>query len=355
MRRYSGATDQGSTNVIKLKTDLVKRHIFTKKMKKFLITGGSGFIGTNLIQALLEDGITVLNIDRVKPKRDDHIPYWKSLDILDARTLESLVTEFDPEVIVHLAAVTDLYGKTLDYYQSNIQGTQNIIDIAEKLPSLKNVIYTSSMYVCRPGYIPRNYDDYNPHTVYGESKVQGELLVKALKNPRHKWTIIRPTSIWGPWFGMPYLDFFNIVYQGKYFDFNNTCSKTYGYIDNTVDQIRMLIDVNTHGKTYYLGDPEIQISEWANEISLLMGKGPIRKIPFFVIRTAALTGDALGLIGVKFPMTSFRLSNMTTNNILPLADIYAVAGQPKVSRREGVMRTLTWLAKHKGYVLPSRT
>lgn len=320
-------------------------------MKKFLVTGGSGFIGTNFVDALLKEGISVLNLDFSKPLKTEHTSCWKQVDILDYTLLESEILKFDPEIIVHFAAVTDLNGKTAEYYSANTRGTQNIINIAKKLTNLKKVIFTSSMYVCRPGYIPKNYDDFNPHTLYGESKVAGEKLVKAIRDPKFEWIIIRPTSIWGPWFGIPYIDFFNIVYKGRYFDFGRTCTKTYGFVDNAVFQIRKLIDTSgLHRKTFYIGDiPAIQISEWANEISLEMGKGPIRKIPFFVMRTAATVGDVLTRLKIKFPITSFRLSNMTTNNILPLEDLVAVTGPVPVSRLDGVKKTIAWLIDHKDY------
>jgi nucleoside-diphosphate-sugar epimerase len=320
-------------------------------MKKFLVTGGSGFIGTNLMDAFLSQGYQVVNLDSTKPAKSQHLPYWKQIDILDYTGLEAEITRFDPEVIVHLAAVTDLDGKTADYYNANTKGTQNIVDISKKLRSLKRVIYTSSMYVCKPGFIPKNYDEYKPHTVYGESKVEGERIVKGIKDAAYSWVIIRPTSIWGPWFNIPYIDFFNIVYQGKYFDFGSACTKTYGFVDNTVFQIQKLIEAdNVQGRVFYLGDyPPIQISQWANEISLAMGKGAIKKIPFFLIRAAALAGDVLSAASIKFPITSFRLTNMTTDNILPLDDLYSITGPTPVNRLNGVKKTISWLVEHKGF------
>ncbi len=325
-------------------------------MKKVLVTGGSGFIGTNLVDALLQEGNVVVSLDRVKPLKDSHLPVWKQVDILDFGKLEAEILKFDPEIILHLAAVADLNGTTMAHYSANVEGTQNIVDIAGKVPSLKKVIFTSSMYVCKPGYIPKNYDEYKPHTLYGESKVQGEKIVKAIRNSAYSWVIIRPSSIWGPWFNVPYLDFFNVVYQGKYFDIGNTCTKTYGFVDNTVYQLLRLVAAdNVHGKTFYLGDlPATPISEWANEISMEMGKGKIKKIPFFVIRLAAFAGDILTKAKIKFPITSFRLSNMTTDNVLPLKDLYAQVGKPPVSRVEGVKKTIAWLVEHKGYQIKSK-
>ncbi|MCC9167212.1 NAD-dependent epimerase/dehydratase family protein [Pontibacter harenae] len=320
-------------------------------MTRLLVTGGSGFIGTNLVEQLVKKGYEVLNIDTARPLNEVHFQYWSQIDILDFDSLQSKIQEFNPEIIVHLAAVTDLNGKNLEYYKANTEGTKNIIEISNKLPLLKKVIFTSSMYVCKPGYIPQNYNDYKPHTLYGESKVEGEKIVKAVKDTHYSWTIVRPTSIWGPWFNIPYIDFFNIVYQGKYFDFGNTCTKTYGFVDNTVYQIEKIIAADhLHGKTFYLGDyTPIQISEWANEISLEMGKGPIKRIPFFLIQGAAWIGDVLSKMNLKFPISSFRLTNMTTNNVLPLNDLFEVTGTLPVNRHEGVRNTIEWLVDVKGY------
>ncbi|HEX6890121.1 MAG TPA: NAD(P)-dependent oxidoreductase, partial [Chryseolinea sp.] len=98
-------------------------------MKKFLVTGGSGFIGTNFVDALLKDGLTVLNLDASQPLKTEHTACWKQVDILDYPSIESEILKFDPDIIVHLAAVTDLNGTTAEYYSANTRGTQNIINI----------------------------------------------------------------------------------------------------------------------------------------------------------------------------------------------------------------------------------
>ena len=319
-------------------------------MDKILITGGSGFIGINLINSVSKK-YNVLNIDKHPPAYTKQKEYWKEIDILDNNKLEKEILAFDPDYIIHLAAVTDLNGKDNSYYLANVEGTRNVAKICEKLNHLKKVVFTSSMYVCRPGYIPLNYDDYRPHTLYGESKVQSELVVKNIINPTFKWVIIRPTSIWGPWFGVPYIDFFSIVYSGKYFDFGRTCSKTYGYVENTIFQIeKILLSDSANFKTMYVGDnPPIQISEWASEISLEFQGRKIRKVPFYVIKAASIVGDLFLKLSIKFPISSFRLYNMTTNNIFPLNEIYEIANEIPVSRLEGTKRTINWLKSEKGY------
>ena len=320
-------------------------------MDKLLVTGGSGFIGINLINSLSRR-YSILNIDKKPPDDVKQKIYWKEIDVLDYNALENEILNFGPDYIIHLAAITDLNGNNSDYYITNVEGTRNMVKICGRLNQLKKVIFTSSMYVCRPGYIPLDYSDYKPHTLYGESKVQSELVVKNIAHQTFKWVIIRPTSIWGPWFGIPYVDFFSIVYAGKYFDFGRACSKTYGYVENTIFQIeKILLADNADFKTMYLGDnPPIQISEWANEISLEFGGRKIKTIPFFMIKAASVLGDLFSKLSIKFPITSFRLSNMTTNNILPLHEIYEIATEVPVSRLEGTKRTINWLKSEKGYL-----
>jgi nucleoside-diphosphate-sugar epimerase len=320
-------------------------------MKKILVTGGSGFIGTNLIASLLADNYEVLNLDKVAPRNSAQHAVWQQVDILDYDNLRKAVVAFSPEAIIHLAAVTDLDGTTAEYYSANTLGVENLLKVAAELPTLARVLLASSMYVCKPGYIPKDYNEYKPHTLYGKSKVEGELIVKNSPKNNFEWVLFRPTSIWGPWFGIPYIDFFTVVYQGRYFDFGGTCTKTYGYVDNAVYQLKkLLVAPGVHGKTFYIGDkPPIPIAEWANEVSAEMGKGKIKKIPYVAIQAAATVGDILGKFGIKFPMTSFRLANMQTDNVLPLDALYEITGESPVSRKAGVRNTVQWLREHKGY------
>lgn len=316
-------------------------------MKKILITGGSGFIGTNLIEdIILLKQYKVQNIDISTPKIQSHISRWKEIDIRNLELLEKTIIDFNPNIVIHLAARTDLRGKLVQDYDTNTSGVSNLIHVLNKLKSLEKVVFASSMYVCEPGYKPKNFDDYNPHTLYGESKVQTEQIIKSAKL-NFTWAIIRPTSIWGPWFGEPYADFFKIVMSRKYFHMGSkACSKTYGYIDNTVYQIISLLEASPekiNKKVFYLGDwPAYNISEWANEIADYIGI-KIPRIPFLLFKVAGWGGDVLKMVGVKFPMTSFRLKNMTTDNIHDLSQIQEIAPNPPVNRVEGVKKTANWI------------
>ena len=315
-------------------------------MSKILITGGSGFIGTNLIESLKGTDAKILSIDIEKPKIESHTWIWRQVDIRDKEALMNAVAEFQPEYVIHLAARTDLNGKTLQDYDANMQGVSNLWDALESVSCLKRVVLASSMYVCEPGYMPKDFEDYAPHTLYGESKVETERRIKE-RNPQFIWSIIRPTSIWGPWFGEPYNRFFHIVLRHMYFHMGKrACRKTYGYVDNAVYQIMSILKADAekvNKKVFYLGDYEpYDITEWANEIAKEAGIW-IPRIPYWCFVCAGWVGDLLKKFGFNFPMTSFRLHNMTTDNVHNLEPVRAVAPNLPVTRIEGTKRTLDWI------------
>lgn len=320
-------------------------------MNKILITGGCGFIGTNLINHLFKQGEnTLLSIDKELPKIAGHRAIWKQVDICDKEQLMQTVVEFQPDYVIHLAARTDLRGKELGDYAANMEGVSNLLDALEQVPNLKRAVFASSMYVCEPGYMPEDFEDYAPHTLYGESKVETEKRIKE-RNPNYTWAIIRPTSIWGPWFGEPYDKFFRMVLNRMYFHMGKrACKKTYGYVDNAVCQIMAILQApeeRVMRKVFYLGDYEpYDITEWADEIAKCVNIR-IPNIPYFLFVMAGWFGDFLKLFGIAFPMTSFRLHNMTTDNVHNLNPIKEIAPNLPVSRKEGTERTIGWIHSNK--------
>lgn len=313
---------------------------------KILVTGGSGFIGTNLISYLTQFEFNeILSLDIAEPKIELHRNIWEKIDLRDKAYLSKSIIRFQPDYVIHLGARTDLNGTSLKDYNANIDGVSNLLEALEGVSNLKRVIFASSMYVCEPGYMPKSFDDYAPHTLYGESKVETEKIIKS-RNPKYTWTIIRPTSIWGPWFGEPYNRFFHIVLSHMYFHMGKrACKKTYGYIDNAIYQIMSILnaDKKVNKKVFYIGDYEpYPITDWANEIAGIE-KIHIPKVPFWCFKVAGWTGDLLKKVGINFPMTSFRLHNMTTDNVHNLNPIKEIAPNLPVSRIEGTKITLDWI------------
>ena len=319
-------------------------------MKKILITGGSGFIGTNLIEKFKQDGFEVLNIDIKKPRNSDHLKYSKNIDITNLEEFKESVFSFNPDYIVHLAARTDLDGKSLDDYSANTIGVENLMTISRDLVSLKKLLITSSMLVCKAGYMPSDQFDYTPTTIYGESKVLTEKYVWS-NPPLCDWAILRPTSIWGPWFDIPYKTFFDMILAKKYFHIGDKgCTKTYGFVENSIYQIEKILFGNTNddsNKIFYLGDYiPIKIEAWGNEIASELGY-TIKKIPFFIIKFAAYSGDILKFLKINFPMTSFRLKNMTTDNIIDLKSTKKIAPDLPFARKSAIKKTLIWLKPNR--------
>ena len=172
-----------------------------------------------------------------------------------------------------------------------------------------------------------------------------EELIRA-KKPGYPWAIIRPTSIWGPWFGTPYKEFFDLVVASKVVSIKEkACTKTYGFVLNSVFQIQQLLLADkTPDEVYYIGDaPPLNITEWGNQIAAAANLKQPSVLPFWVFRLAGLCGDMLKKFGLPFPLTSFRVKNMTTNNIIPLDNLYAITGNPPYDTKEGIRITLNWI------------
>lgn len=318
---------------------------------RILLTGASGFIGTNLLEDLASKGYEVCNVDCATPKIKGRNSVWKNVDITDFESFEKAVLDFQPDYLIHLAARTDLDGKSLEDYAANVVGVENLMKIIHKLPYLKKVIITSSKFVTRNGYAIKDQFDYCPHTKYGESKVETEKKVWSNK-PQCDWCIIRPTSIWGPWFGVPYRNFFDMVMRRMYFHIGHIkCHKTYGYIGNAVYQIEQLLFNETpdeNNKVFYIGDePAYEINEWADEIAKELGF-KVPTMPVWFVKCLAKFGDFVGLFGIHFPMQSFRFGNMTNDGTNDMRNTYKIAPDMPFTRLEGTKATIAWIKEYEG-------
>ena len=316
---------------------------------KIIVTGGSGFIGTNLIQRLINDKIDVLNIDKNPPRNVSHTLVWLKGDICNFEFLEKTFSEFQPEIVIHLAARTDLDGRSLTDYSANVEGLNNLIECCNLSKTTKRVLFTSSMLVCRLGYQPKNDEDYCPATIYGESKVLGERLVREKIRSDLDWVLLRPTSLWGPWFDVPYRSFFDAVRSGMFImPRKYEVWRSYGFILNSIEQILALIYTNDNKAMYrvhYLADYQpIELYEWSKEIIRVSKKGRVYKAPFIFLKSLALFGDLLQILGFKSPpLTSFRLNNMLTNAIYNLDSWHNLCNEQKYNMKEGVALTVDWL------------
>jgi nucleoside-diphosphate-sugar epimerase len=318
--------------------------------KKIIITGGSGFIGTNLVEFYIHEGWQVLNIDKAPPRNSLHQSFWKQIDITNKHDLQDIFQMFSPKYVLHFAARTDLIEQNnLSGYSANYSGVQNIIDAVRATPSIQRVIFASSQLVCRIGYQPKDAEDYCPTTLYGFSKVIGEQIIRASRDIGCSFIIVRPTSIWGPWFDIPYRTFFQTIRKGYYFHPGQIRTfKQWGFVLNTVHQVHKLLSANNsqvNGKTFYLADYEpILLKNFANMIQEEMGAREILTLPLWFMKTLSKIGDVLQLLGWQNPpLTSFRLHNIISDEIQDLDPLESVAGALPYSKIDGVSQTAMWL------------
>ena len=317
---------------------------------QIIITGGSGFIGTSAVDTALSNGYNVMNIDIKPPNKKEHALFWKKVDIRNHKDFEKAILSFKPTHILHLAAKTGMEIKHLSELSANIEGVQSLVDIGRKTPSLKKVLFTSTLLVCRNGYIPANDTDYCPPNLYGKSKMLGEKIVRESDHLPFAWSIVRPTSIWGPWVKHSNEVFFKMLDKGLYFHpGDEIIVKPISYVENAVHMMfKILFDesTKTNGATFYLADyPPRSVREWADALHRELGKkGDIKTSPLLLLRMVAWVGDVLKKLGWSAPpLTSFRLKNMLTGGSYPIDNTKTVAGSLPFSMEEGVRRTVQWI------------
>jgi nucleoside-diphosphate-sugar epimerase len=319
--------------------------------KRILVTGGSGFIGTNIIEFYKND-YEVLNIDIVAPRNINQISYWKEIDILDKSSLKLIFISFKPDFVIHMAARTDLEGRNLKDYNANIKGVENIICATNNTSSIKKIIFASSRLVCEIGYEPKDEFDYKPSTIYGESKIIGEKIVRDSKIENANWIIVRPTSLWGPWFGAPYKNFFDIIQRKLYFHpKGDKIHKKFGFVLNCVYILNALLKDDTlNKKTVYLSDfKELEVKIWADMISNCFHNTKVKQIPYFVLKTFSVLGDISKYLGVKNPpLTTFRLNNLITQMSYNTLDVQNIVKELPFTLEQGTNITYEWLTKKNG-------
>jgi len=315
---------------------------------KILITGGSGFIGTNLIDHL-KNNYSLLNIDIKPPINSDQKEYWRECDILDKSKLFEILRDFQPDFLIHLAARADVEGKTLDDYKANTIGTQNVLEAVKNTSSMKRVIITSTQFVNQYHGFPKDDEDFAPYTVYGQSKVITEKITREAELDCC-WTIIRPTNIWGPWHWRYPNEFWKVIAEGKYLHpSNQKVIRSYGYVGNVCWQIQKILEIDESlvcGKVYYVGDEPIDILKWVNEFSKQQIGKNVKEVDKRLLRIIAVFGDLLKIMGIKFPLTSSRLKSMTTSNVAPMNKTFQVLGKSPYSLEEGVKETIKWLKRY---------
>ncbi len=318
---------------------------------KVLVTGGSGFIGTNLIEQIRAGcpGWRVVNVDIARPKLALQAEFWADCDILNWPKLHAIFDEFRPEIVIHLGARTDMAGKAVEDYRANSVGTANVIEAVRNADSVSRAIFTSTQYVVGPGRLPSTPDEYRPHTVYGESKVLAEKAVQSAALDC-VWTIIRPTNVWGPWHPRYPYEFWRVLKQGRYIHPGGApVVRSYAYVGTVISQILRMLELpaeKVDRRVFYVGDAPINLIDWVNAFSLALRGKRVTIVPRPLLRTVALLGDAVNAAGGNAPLFSSRFRSMTEDYPTPMQWTFQVLGEHAVPLQQGVERTVQWLRTH---------
>jgi nucleoside-diphosphate-sugar epimerase len=315
---------------------------------KVLITGGSGFIAEALCDVLRREGVVFCCLDVKAPRRDSDANSFRQVDIRDHAALRFAMQEFRPSHVVHLAAKVDLLGRSLADYDTNTDGVRSLCLAVSECTSVKRVIYTSSQLVCRPGYVPKSDIEYAPHTLYGESKVLTEKIVRAENGGGVEWCLVRPTTVWGPGMGPHYQSFLAQIVRGRYFHVGHgRLHKSYAYVGNIAYQYWKFLGApaeTINRRTFYLADYEpLSLREYANRLQVAMGARRIPSIPKVCAWSMAAIGTIVAnTVWPNFPFTLFRLRNILTEYVFDLSATRDVCGPLPYTFEEGVKATASW-------------
>jgi UDP-glucose 4-epimerase len=172
-------------------------------MARVLVTGGAGFIGSNIARRALERGDTVRIIDNLSGGREDAVPEGAELVRADLREPAALDEICDVDLIFHQAAVRSV-PRSLDEprltHETNVNGTLNLLLAAEK-HNVKRLVYASSSSVYGDVGDQKNVETLtpNPRSPYAASKLTGEYYCRVWAHlGRLSTTTLRYFNVFGP-------------------------------------------------------------------------------------------------------------------------------------------------------------
>ena len=236
---------------------------------KVFVTGVAGQLGHDVINELTSRGYSAIGSD-IAPEYSGiqdgsavcTVPYL-CMDITDAASVESVITQASPDVVIHCAAWTAVDLAEDDEMVSKVRainagGTQNIANTCKKLGC--KMVYISTDYVFDgQGETPWDPDckDYKPLNIYGQTKLEGEL---AVANTLEKYFIVRIAWV----FGVNGKNFIKTMLNvGKKYDTVRVVCDQIGTPTYTLDLSRLLVDmIATEKYGYYHATNEGGYISW---------------------------------------------------------------------------------------------
>ncbi|MEO0272758.1 MAG: NAD(P)-dependent oxidoreductase [candidate division WOR-3 bacterium] len=317
------------------------------------ITGSTGFIGKNLVPALIHSGFRLKLLIRDPGKE---IP-WKQIekvygDFNDMESLRNFVKDLD--AIIHCAGA--IRARHIeDFIKGNYQSTKNLIDAInlESPLNLKIFLFLSSQSAQGPsnGLTPRKIEHIpSPVSWYGKSKLMAENYI--INNLQCPYYILRLASVYGP-HDTETLRFFKYVKNGFFPMPNGEKYLHMIYVEDVINLIVYILSTNLalKNRIYFVSFPEIvSLSQIIDGIKTLMGKDNVIKVPIpaGITKLALKINEAVfRLIGKSTIANSDKANELVQKYWIgdPVPLFEETGFKPKYSLMEGLYKTLEWYRK----------
>ncbi len=312
---------------------------------KVCIIGGSGFIGYYLIKELLSQDFDIKNIDK-----NQSANFTNFTSIADIREPESLAESLQPcDWLVLLAAEhADNVTPTSLYYDVNVNGAKNVIDIAEQ-KGIKKILFTSTVAVYGLNKVnPTEHSPTDPFNHYGRSKFQAEEIFRQWYNEKpneRSLVIIRPTVVFGPGnIGNVY----NLLHQIAIDKFlmigRGGNKKSMSYVENVAAFITYCIqhDLKGYNLFNYADKPDLTTRELVQQAEVALGKKilPLR-VPYWLGLLGGYGFDLLSkLTGKKYSISSVRIKKFCATTQFSSVHINETGFKPAFTLNQGLEITM---------------
>ena len=321
---------------------------------KVLVTGGSGFIGSHLVESLLQKGIQV----RCLVRKKSDLKWLRDLpvevvhgDCSDKTSLREAVEAVDQ--VFHLAGVTKAI-KEETYFEVNALGTQNLIQSClENNPHLRKFIYLSSQAASGPSRNrnkKRESDQSEPVSPYGESKRMGEELALA-HTPDFPLLILRPSAVYGPRDKDIYALFKCLSKRMKLCLSGPNQHVSLCYVQDIVRAILLAAEAQTKsGEIFFLSDGhDYRMEEIGDIFAQAMGITALRiRIPKPMIFGIAFFSEYFSKFSKRPPLINkSKVKEMVQRDwVCDITKAKTVLGfKPEVRLLEGARFTFEWYKK----------
>lgn len=305
-------------------------------MKVFL-TGGSGFVGQNLIPELLKNGYEVLALARSNSSLEavERLGAEAIIGSLnDLKPIAKIITQCD--MVIHMAAYMDFKFDYSNFYQTNFLATKDLYDIAKTSQQISKFVYISAASVVAGDNLSIVIDEeFFPKSptkdYYSRTKHLAESYVRQNTAKNFSTIILRPSFIWGE--GSSALDeIITYAKKGK-FRFigngNNILSLT--HIDNLVQAIILSIKSEIGNDLFFITDDmQIPFKEFINQQLGNMNIAPVRK---YINRTLAIWLSDI----TEFLWHTFKIKStpLITPGLIDLMGSNAILSNSKAKAKLG--------------------